>query len=491
MSDLSSFTKRIRDIMRQDSGVQGDAQRIEQLSWMLFMKIYDAKEEDWELDGYESIIPPDLRWRYWGANQGGKGMTGGAFLDFVNNTLFPRLRGLQVTSESPVKHRVVKNIFQDAHNYMKDGVLLRQVANEIDAIPLESQKDTHAFGEVYETILRLLQSAGSSGEFYTPRAVTDFMVELIDPQIGEKMADFACGTGGFLTSWLKALRPKALQGTTGELQAWNESVYGMEKKSFPYQLCVANMLLHDLDEPNIEHGNSLAKKVLDYTDADRFDVILMNPPYGGSEKEEIKRFFPSDLQSSETADLFMSVIMYRLKEKGRAGVVLPDGFLFGTDSAKLQIKKKLLSEFNLHTIIRLPASVFAPYTSITTNLLFFNRDGATKETQFYRLDMPEGYKHFSKTKPILPEHFDPVREWLKDRRPIVADGFDKARTYTAQELVDRNYNLDLCGYPHKEEEILPPKDLILEYQEKRASLNADIDHILEKITAVLGINLND
>ena len=252
------------------------------------------------------------------------------------------------------------------------------------------------------------------------------------------------------------------------------------------------MLLHGIDVPKIEHNNSLTHNVLDYTVRDQFDVILMNPPYGGHEiKDKIKPYFPDDVLSSETADLFMSVIMYRLKKNGRAAVILPDGFLFGTDNAKVAIKKKLLSEFNLHTVIRMPHSVFAPYTSITTNILFFDRTGKTEETWFYRLDMPDGYKNFSKTKPMKLEHFAPAMEWWNNREEITIDGFDKAKKYTAQELADRNYNIDLCGYPHEEEEILPPKELIQQYQEKRASLNADIDRILAQITDILGIDITE
>jgi len=297
--------------------------------------------------------------------------------------------------------------------------------------------------------------------------------------------DFACGTGGFLTSWLKELEKEVK--TTEDRAAFGQSIYGIEKKQFPYMLCITNMLLHDLDVPQVFHDNSLLRDVLDYTADDQFDVILMNPPYGGSEKAEVKNHFPADLASSETADLFMSVIMYRLKENGRAAVILPDGFLFGTDNAKINIKKKLLSEFNLHTVVRMPGSVFSPYTSITTNILFFDRTGPTRETWFYRLDMPEGYKHFSKTKPMKLEHFDPVVAWWNDRQPLNVDGFDKARCYSVEELSgDLGYNLDQCGFPHEEEEILAPMDLIRRYQEERASLNAEIDRVLAEITAKLG-----
>ncbi len=488
MSSLSNFVKRLRDIMRNDAGINGDAQRIEQIAWMLFLKIYDSKEKDWDMseDNYKSIIPEKCRWSSWAVDdRSGNAMTGDFLLDFVNNTLFPSLKSLNVTPQTPIKKSIVKATFEDANNYMKDGVLLRQVINVIDELDLGGYEESHAFGEIYESILRELQSAGSSGEFYTPRAVTDFMAKMIKPKIGEKMADFACGTGGFITSWLNELELQVK--TAKDRVEFDNSIYGIEKKQFPYMLCITNMLLHNLDVPRIFHRNSLLRDVLDYTKDDQFDVVLMNPPYGGNEKAEVKNHFPSDLASSETADLFMSVIMYRLKKSGRAAVILPDGFLFGTDNAKVAIKKKLLSEFNLHTIIRMPGSVFSPYTSITTNILFFGHEKPTSETWFYRLDMPEGYKHFSKTKPMKPEHFDPVIEWWNNRQEINIDGFDKAKKYTAGQLADElGYNLDQCGYPHEEEEILDPMDLIYKYEEQRASLNAKIDRVLAEITAIRG-----
>lgn len=487
MSNLTGFVKRLRDIMRNDAGINGDAQRIEQITWLLFLKVYDAKEQDWEFDDsdYKSIIPENCRWANWAVDdKSGKAMTGDTLLNFVNNTLFPTLKKLPVDKDTPIKKAIVQTTFADANNYMKDGVLLRQVINVIDELDLSDYDEIHAFGEIYENILKELQSAGSAGEFYTPRAVTDFMAKMIKPQIGEQMADFACGTGGFLTSWLKELQPQIK--TTADRKAFGTSIYGIEKKQFPYMLCITNLLLHDVDTPRVYHDNSLLRKVLDYTDDDRFDIVLMNPPYGGSEKNEVKSNFPADLASSETADLFMSVIMYRLKQNGRAAVILPDGFLFGTDNAKINIKKKLLTEFNLHTVIRMPGSVFAPYTSITTNILFFDNTHPTEETWFYRIDMPEGYKHFSKTKPMKLEHFAPVIDWWNNRTEINIDGFDKAKKYTAKQLIeDFNYNLDLCGYPHEEEEILDPMDLIQRYQEERASLNAEIDRVLADITKLL------
>lgn len=474
--------------MWNDAGINGDAQRIEQLAWMLFLKVYDQKEQDWKWDddNFVSIIPDECRWANWAHDdRSGRAMTGERLLDFVNNTLFPTLKKLPVDASTPIKKAIVQTAFADTNNYMKDGVLLRQVINIIDELDLSDYEESHAFNDIYETILKELQSAGSAGEFYTPRAVTDFMAQRINPQIGEKMADFACGTGGFIISWLKELQKKVK--SVADAEKYGNSIFGIEKKQFPYILCITNLLLHGLDNPRAFHDNSLLKDVLDYTDDDRFDVVLMNPPFGGNEKADVKNHFPDDLASSETFDLFMSVIMYRLKRNGRAAVILPDGFLFGTDNAKLNLKKKLLSEFNLHTVIRMPGSVFSPYTSITTNILFFDRTGPTEKTWFYRLDMPEGYKHFSKTKPMKLEHFAPALEWWNDRKPLEKDGSDKAKCFTAKQLSkELGYNFDQCGFPHEEEEILAPMDLIRRYQEERASLNAEIDRVLEEITEKLG-----
>ena len=483
MKNLSGFIKSIRDIMRNDAGINGDAQRIEQIVWMLFLKVYDAQESEWEFtegDSFKSIIPEECRWCNWANSD----LTGPNLLKFVDGTLFPTLKTLPVDSSTPIKQSIVRTMFAEANQYMKDGVLLRQVVNLINSLNFTDYNESHAIGDLYETLLKELQSAGSSGEFYTPRALTDFMAKMIKPQIGEKMADFACGTGGFITSWLKELAKKVK--TAEDKEQYNQSIYGMEKKQFPYMLAVTNMLLHEMNNPQIEHGNSLLRDLLDYTEKDKFDVILMNPPYGGSEKKDVQNHFPDDIASSETADLFMAVIMARVKKNGRAAVVLPDGFLFGTDNTKINLKKKLLLKFNLHTVIRLPASVFAPYTSITTNVLFFDNTKPTEETWFYRMDMPEGYKHFSKTKPILLEHFKVVEEWWNNREEIIVDEFPKAKKFTVKELSeDLGYNLDQCGVPHIEEEILLPMDLINQYQEKRASLNAKIDSVLAEITSIL------
>ncbi|WP_276916571.1 type I restriction-modification system subunit M [Aneurinibacillus aneurinilyticus] len=484
---ITSFVKTLQNIMRNDAGVSGDAQRIEQIVWMLFLKIYDAKEELWEFhdDHFESIIPETYRWRNWAVdNKDGQAMTGEALLNFVDKELFPALKNLEVDEHTPISQSIVKFAFEDAYNYMKDGVLLRQVVNVIDQIDFTDYKERHAFNEIYEQILKDLQAQRASGEYYSPRATTDFMTHMIKPQLGEHVADFACGTGGFLTSSLNYLQQQIK--TVEDREVYNNSVFGIEKKAFPYLLAITNLLLHDIDNPMIMHGNSLDKNVRDYNERDKFNVILMNPPYGGSEKDSIKMNFPVELRSSETADLFMSVIMYRLKENGRAGVILPDGFLFGSDNAKLAIKEKLIKEFNLHTIIRLPHSVFAPYTSIRTNMLFFDKTKPTEHVWFYRLDMPEGYKNFSKTRPIKLEHFQPAMDWWENRVKLSDGKYDKARKYTADEIIAGNYNLDLCGFPQEEEVILEPHELIQNYVEERARLNNEIDSILAEIQEVLG-----
>ena len=488
---LNNLVKRLQDIMRNDAGINGDAQRIEQMVWILFLKVYDAKEEIWEFydENYTSIIPEELRWRNWAVDhKDGKALTGDALLDFVNGKLFPTLKAIAIDENTPMSQIIVRTAFEDNNNYMKDGILLRQVINVIDEIDFEEYEDRHAFGEIYETILRSLQSAGNSGEFYTPRAVTDFMVQMIKPKLGESIADFACGTGGFLTSALKVL--DAQVQTVEDRTVYSNSIYGIEKKALPFLLCATNMLLHDIDNPRIIHGNSLEKNVREYKESDRFDVILMNPPYGGNEKEGVKQNFPADLRSSETADLFMSVIMYRLKQNGRCAIILPDGFLFGTDNAKMAIKEKLLSEFNLHTVIRMPHSVFAPYTSITTNILFFDRTHPTTETWFYRLDMPEGYKHFSKTKPMRLEHCNPIKEWWDNRKEIIIEeGNEKARCYSVEDLIGSDCNFDLCKFPKEDEEILPPAELLADYYKKRAALDHEIDKTLAEIQKILGIEI--
>lgn len=491
--NIGTMIKRLQDIMRQDAGINGDAQRIEQIVWMLFLKLYDAKEEEWEIkeDDYKSIIPEEYRWRNWAIdNKDGKAMTGDELSNFIIQ-LFTTLKNLDVNENTPVRGRIVKEVFEDLNNYMKDGVLIRQAVNVLNEVDLTDFKTRYAFNEIYETMLKELQSAGKSGEFYTPRAITDFIVQMVDPKVGQTVADFACGTGGFLVSALKHMQKQITD--TKENNILQKSFYGVEKKPLPYLLCSTNMLLHDINEPMIIHGNSLEKNVRDYDEEDKFDIILMNPPYGGTEKKSVQNNFPTELRDSETADLFVVEILYRLKENGKCGIVLPDGFLFGTDNTKKAIKQKLMNECNLHTIVRLPASVFAPYASIATNLLFFDKTGPTTETWFYRMDLPEGYKAFSKTKPIELKHMQPIIDWWNNRVEIKDKKDDesltetwKAKKFTIDEIKSLNYNLNQCGYPVKEEVILSPKETMDNFIQKREKLEKELDSKLSEIMKLIG-----
>lgn len=489
--------------MRQDAGINGDAQRIEQMTWMFFLKVYDTQEETWEYKAmkekksFQSIIPENLRWRNWAIDEkDGNALTGDALLKLVNEELFPTLKNLDVTAETPRSQSIVKEVFEDINQYMKDGILLRQVINVINEIEFDDAEDRHMFGDIYEGILKELQSAGNAGEFYTPRALTDFMVKTLNPVLGETFGDFTSGTGGFLTSALNHLQPQIKTTADGEL--YQKAVIGQEWKPLPYLLSITNLLLHDVEAPNIRHCDSLGMNVTDIKDSDKVNVIAMNPPYGGSTQSNIKSNFPMDMRSSETADLFMVLIMYRIRKGGRAAVIIPDGFLFGADNAKLAIRAKLLKDFNLHTIIRLPVSIFAPYTSIATNIIFFNNERAegapegynTKETWFYRLDMPEGYKHFSKTKSMKLEHTAPITEWWNNRKEIVADNDEKSRCFSVEELIASDCNFDRCKFPKEEEEVLPPKELLEDYYKKRKALEHQIDKTLKEIQDILGFSID-
>ena len=479
---IDNLVKRLQNIMRQDSGVDGDAQRIAQIVWILFLKVYDAKEELWEFhdDDYESIIPEELRWREWAVdNKDGKAMTGDELLTFVNDRLFPTLKSLEVDETTPRKSAIVKEVFEDAFNYMKNGVLLRQVINAIDEVDFTELDERHAFNDIYETILKDLQSAGNSGEFYSPRATTEFIAEMINPQIGETVADFACGTGGFLTSALEILQKQIK--TVEDKETVNRSLFGIEKKNLPHLLCMTNLLLHDIDEPNIMHGNSLEKNVRDYKDEDRFDCIMMNPPYGGTEEKIIQSNFPTELQTSETADLFVALILYRLKQNGRVGIILPDNFLFGNENSQKALKERLLNECNLHTIVKLPAGVFAPYTSITTNILFFDKTESTKEIWYYDVPLPEGYRSFSKTKPFKSVHLDGVRKWWNNRNKEDLNSYK----VTIDEVRAKEFNLDFKN-PNKlvEEKEYTLDELLTTMDVKSQNIVSLVDKIREALEGV-------
>ncbi|PMC35737.1 hypothetical protein CJ195_18335 [Bacillus sp. UMB0899] len=473
---ISNAIKSIQDIMRQDSGVDGDAQRIAQLVWMIFLKIFADKEEELELleDNYQSPIPEELRWHNWAGNE--EGMTGEELLDFVNNKLFPMLKELPDVEEG-TRGYIVKEVFRDSFNYMKSGTLIRQIVNKINEIDFNSSEDRHLFNDFYETFLKDLQSAGNAGEFYTPRAVTQFMVDMTNPQLGEKVLDPATGTGGFLKSSIEHLMKQA--NTAEERKVIQNSILGIEKKQLPHVLAVTNLILHDVDIPNIRHDNSLSRPIRDYGAKDKVDVICTNPPFGGVEEDGIQANFPTAFRTKETADLFMILIMALLKDGGRGAVVLPDGFLFG-EGVKTRIKEKLLEECNLHTIVRLPNGVFAPYTGIRTNLLFFTKGEPTKEIWYFEHPYPEGQKSYSKTRPIRLEEFDREKEWWDKREEN-----EYAWKVTIDEVKGRNYNLDIKNPHATEEELLDPEEALQQYLSSVEQVKQAKQQLVDELSKIL------
>jgi type I restriction enzyme M protein len=462
---IATLIKSIQDIMRKDVGVDGDAQRISQIVWLLFLKIFDDKEQEWEftISGYKSPLPERLRWSNWAKNP--EGITGEELLDFVNNELFPELKRLATAAGVSPHGRVVGAVFEDAYNYMKSGTLLRQVINCIQSdVDFNSSGDRHLFNDIYEKILADLQSAGNAGEYYTPRAVTQFMVDILDPKLGEKLLDPACGTAGFLVNAIEHLKAQAK--TAEDLQNLQKNINGVEKKPLPHMLAMTNAMLHGIDVPtNIRHDNTLKRPLRDYTPKDRVDIVITNPPFGGMEEDGIESNFPKKYQTRETADLFMALIMHLLKpDTGRAAVVLPDGFLFG-EGTKTNLKRELLEEFNLHTIVRLPKGVFSPYTGINTNILFFEKGEPTKDVWFFAHPYPEGYKSYSRSKPLTIAEFDREKKWWGGATRKGRKVNEYAWKVSAAEIAARNYNLD-CKNPH---EVMvnhgDPEDLMLEYLE--------------------------
>lgn len=488
MSNVSGIIKSTQDIMRKDVGVDGDAQRISQLVWMFFLKILDDREEEIEFleEDYRSPLPEKVRWRNWAKNK--EGMTGDELADFVNLELFPTLKNnLNVQGVHGKRALVVRDIFADAYNYMKSGTLMRQVINKICEIDFNTKNDRHTFGNIYEQILKDLQSAGNAGEFYTPRAVTRFIVDRVNPQLHETVLDPACGTGGFLAHVIEHKRSRFVNSPADEeiLQA---SIRGVDKKSLPYMLCITNMILHGIDTPtNIRHDNTLARPLRDYANRDRVHVIVTNPPFGGMEEDGIENNFPATFRTRETADLFVTLIIHLLKHEGRAAVVLPDGFFFG-EGMKTRLKEKLLAECNLHTIVRLPNGVFNPYTGIKTNLLFFTKGQPTEHIWYYEHPYPAGVKSYNKTKPIRFEEFQTEIDWWgKEENGFAARvETEQAWKVAIDEIKARNYNLDIKN-PHVGEQIShDPDELLRKYarqQEKIAGLR-------ERLKAILAEALN-
>ena len=477
--NISTTIKSIQDIMRKDAGVDGDAQRIAQLGWMLFLKVFDDREREYELmdSDYKSVIPSRLRWRKWAADP--EGITGDELLDFVNNDLFRALKVLAVGPKTDPRGLVVREVFEDAYNYMKSGTLMRQVINKLNEIDFNSSKDRHLFGDIYEQILKDLQSAGNAGEYYTPRAVTQFIVDMVDPQLGETLLDPACGTGGFLTCAIERLRKKQVKSAADE-ETLQKSINGVEKKPMPHLLCVTNMLLHDIRVPSrIRHDNTLARPLRDWGPAERVDVVVTNPPFGGMEEDGVESNFPATVRTRETADLFLVLIMHLLKPGGRCGMVLPDGSLFG-EGVKTRIKEQLLTECNLHTIVRLPNGVFNPYTGIKTNLLFFTKGEPTKDVWYFEHPYPPGYKSYSKTKPIRIEEFELEKKWWRKRKES-----EHAWKVSAEDIKAGGYNLDLKNPHAPEDELGDPEKLLADYQKLLAQIEKTRNALRDQLAKAL------
>jgi len=441
MTNLTGIIKSIRDIMREDRGINGDAQRIEQLGWMLFLKIFDDKDQELEMlmDNYKSPIPKKYQWRNWAANS--EGMTGDGLQKFIDNKLFPALSELTARDRRSL---LVREVFEGNNNYMKSGTTLRKVINKLNEIDFNKATERHLFGDIYESILKELQSAGDSGEFYTPRAVTQFMTEMINPQLDEIVYDPACGTGGFLTCTIEHLKKQVKN--VRDRKKLQENVRGTEYKPLPFQLALTNLILHDVEVPSLEYGDSLGRQYNEIREKDRVDVILANPPFGGTVANGNEGNFPMNFRTKESADLFLILIIHLLKQGGRAAIVLPDGSLTG-DGVKQRVREKLLTDCNLHTIIRLPNSVFQPYATVATNLLFFEKGKPTRDIWYYEHRLPEGMKAYSKTKTIQLSEFEPIKKWWKKREESEVCWKVNIKT-----IAERGYDLDIKN-PNKQEEV--------------------------------------
>lgn len=448
---ISGILDSIRKIMRQDNGLNGDAQRLEQLGWMLFLKIFSDKDQELELlnDDYTSPIPTEYRWEYWAGDD--EGITGDELLEFIDQKLFPALRNLDISTGNK-RTVIVREVFEGNNNYMKKGVHIRQVLNKLNEIDFNSTKDKHAFGDIYESLLKDLQNAGKSGEFYTPRAITQFITKTLNPQLGERILDPACGTGGYLTAAIEHIYQQV--DSIEDRQTLQDNIIGWEYKPLPYLLATTNLILHDIEVPNITYRDSLDQPLTEYKQKDRVDVILANPPFGGVVSNNYENNFPQNYRTKESADLFLILMIHLLKVGGRAGIVLPDGSLTG-DGVKQRIREKLLKDCRLHTIVRLPNSVFQPYATVATNLLFFEKvhhnnetaDFATQDVWYYEHRLPEGQKAYNKTKPIKESEFEPITSWWNNRQES-----EVSWKVTIDELKVRNFDLDIKN-PHKIEEV--------------------------------------
>ncbi|CAG0964373.1 putative type I restriction enzymeP M protein [Methanosarcinales archaeon] len=494
---LGSLIKSARDIMRKDKGLNGDLDRLPMLTWIMFLKFLDdmerMRETEEELAGrkYKTAIEPPYRWRDWAAKE--DGITGDELIAFINNDeavipdgtrgagLFAYLRNLHGANGGD-RRDVIATVFRGTINRMVNGYLLRDVINKVNSIHFTASEEIHTLSHLYESMLKEMRdTAGDSGEFYTPRPVIRFMVDVTDPKLGEVVLDPACGTGGFLVETYEHLRKQCNRVEDFEVLQ-KKSILGGDAKPLPYLLSQMNLLLHGLEYPHIDPMNSLRFPLREIGDKDRVDIILTNPPFGGEEERGILSNFPEDKQTAETTLLFLQLIMRKLrrgaggKRGGRCGIVVPNGTLFG-DGVCARIKKELLDDFNLHTIVRLPNGVFAPYTGIPTNLLFFERGGPTKEIWYYEISLPEGRKQYNKTQPMQFEELAPVMEWWKDRKENV-----NAWKVPVKKIVESGYNLDIKNPNGKADlEHLPPEQLtesILKKEQRIAEIMAEIKQVL-------------
>ncbi len=444
MSNIAGTIKSIRDIFRKDPGLSGDAQRIEQLGWMIFLKLFDDKDKEKEIlkPKYKSDIPAELQWRNWAEDD--EGITGDELINFVNNKLFPSLKNLPVSADDRLGI-IIRQIFDGTNNYMKSGTTFRQAINKLNEIDFNSSKEHHVFNVIYEEILQGLAAKKDTGEFYTPRAVTQFIVDMLNPKLGEKFRDPAAGTGGFLISGLENMKKQVKN--IHDLKVLEDCISGSELKPLPFMLCVINLITHDIAVPNIENTDALSREYTSIRQADRVDIIAANPPFGGVVGDGMETNFPLNYRTKESADLFLILFIQLLKDGGRAGIVLPDGSLTG-DGVKQRVRQKLLEDCNVHTIVRLPQSVFAPYATVNTNLIFFEKGKSTKEIWYYEHTLPEGAKAYNKTKPIRIEEFDTIKKWWNNREES-----EVCWKVSIDTIIDRNYDLDVKNPNKKVEEV--------------------------------------
>ncbi len=474
MQGAKGFVKKIRRTMRNDEGITGDAQCVEQIVWMLFLKVYDLRESEWENSdsSFSSVIPEDLRWRNWAPSN--VGLDGGYLIEFIEDEVLPDVVSQCEKGSNVFRQRILFDAMEETRNYMKDGNLMREVIDDIENLGLSS-RDDNVLDEIYESLLSILRAQSRSGEFFTPRPLVDFIVEVVDPHPGESVADLACGIGGFLLSTMKHMHAKDPGCDVSQF------LYGVDKMRLPFMICVMNFLLQGTDVPGIRRGNTLEE----YPEVRDYDVVLLNPPFGGTERENVKNLFPEEFRSSDTADLFVATVMKCLRKNGRAAIIMPDGFLFGS-GCKVAIRKALLSGFNLHTIVNLPASTFHPYTSVETSVLFFDNSGPTSGTWFYRMDMPEGLVNFTYSNPLQKDHFKPILDWYREKKEIRDKGGYKARYFTIDEIKDGGYDLDLCRNSCGSFEYRPPQELLLELREECERIEEERREILEELSAILG-----